>query len=183
MSKNLKRVIVIFGSGSAGENEPVFQMGVQLGKMLAEAEFAIANGGYDGTMRAAAKGAAGVGGKIYGVTCTAFRRGGANKFITDEIATDNLEQRLRKLVELGDGYVVLPGGTGTLLELAWVWEHKNKHFETAGKPVVLLGAFWKPLVKIMTETNTDCGQCIQLTDTPEQATEYLKQYFTLAEKK
>jgi hypothetical protein len=175
MSENQKRVIAVFGTSSADENEPVFRTGVRLGGLLAEEGFVVANGGYGGMMRAVAKGAAGVGGKVYGVTCTAFKRGRANEFITDEISTDNLQQRLGKLVELGDGYVVLPGATGTLLELAWVWEHKNKRFETAQKPIVILGAFWKPLIKMMTDADSQCSDCVYVADTPEQAVEYLKQ--------
>jgi uncharacterized protein (TIGR00730 family) len=173
MSPVPKRIITVFGTSAAGENDPVFQAGVELGQMLAQAGFEIANGGYSGTMRAVAKGAAGVGGKIYGITCTAFKRGKANEFITDEIRTGNLNQRLEKLVAMGDGYIVLPGGTGTLLELAWVWEHKNKGFQTAGKPIVLLGAFWKPLIELMKQIDLDCGNCIYAAETPQQAADYL----------
>ncbi len=179
----MSRVIAVFGTSKADENDVVFRTGVQLGKTLAEAGFEIANGGYGGTMRAVAKGAAGAGGKIYGVTCTAFKRGRANEFITDEISTDSLDQRLKKLIALADGYIVLPGATGTLLELACVWEYKNKGFETSAKPVILLGAFWKPLVEMMTQADSDCGDCVHLADTPEQAVKELKQWFISAEKK
>jgi hypothetical protein len=124
-------------------------------------------------MRAVAQGAAGVGGKVYGVTCAAFKRSKANEFIAEEIRTENLNGRLEKLVAMGDGYIVLPGGTGTLLELAWIWEHKNKGFQTAGKPIVLLGDFWKPLIGIMKQTDSDCGNCIYEAETPQQAANYL----------
>ena len=179
----MSRVIAVFGTSNADENGDAFRTGVKLGKLLAEAGFEIANGGYGGTMRAVAKGAAGAGGKIYGVTCTAFKRGRANEFITDEISTDSLDQRLKKLIALADGYIVLPGATGTLLELACVWEYKNKGFETPVKPIVLLGAFWKPLVEMMTQADSDCGGCVHLADTPEQAVKELKQWFISAEKK
>ena len=43
----------------------------------------------------------------------------------------------------------LPGGTGTLLELAAVWELKNKGFLDGGKPIILMGDFWQPLVKLI----------------------------------
>jgi predicted Rossmann-fold nucleotide-binding protein len=45
--------------------------------------------------------------------------------------------------------VVLPGGTGTLLELAKVWELKNKGFLEERKPIILAGAFWEPLVELI----------------------------------
>ena len=98
-------------------------------------------------MHAAAQGAAGVGGTVIGVTCSAFKNSVANEYVTREIVTASLEERLDTLVEIGQGYVVLPGGTGTLLELATVWELKNKGFLDRGKPIVLAGGFWRPLVE------------------------------------
>jgi uncharacterized protein (TIGR00725 family) len=177
MSQAPKRIITVFGTSAADEKDPVFQTGVRLGQMLAEAGFEIANGGYGGTMRAVAKGGASVSGKVHGVTCTAFKRGKANEFITREIVTENLNQRLEKLVEMGDGYVVLPGATGTLLELAWVWERKNKRFETIEKPIIILGNFWKPLIEMMQQMDSDCSGCIYNAETPGQAVDYLKCYF------
>jgi uncharacterized protein (TIGR00730 family) len=178
MNNAPKRIISVFGTRHADENNPVFQTGMQLGQLLAKAGFEIANGGYGGVMRAVAKGAAGIGGKVYGVTCTAFKRGRANEFISDEISTDNLNQRLGKLIEMADGYIVLAGATGTLLELAWIWEHKNKRFETAEKPIILLGAFWQPLIEMMKQMDSDCDMCIHAAETPEQAVDYLKRCFT-----
>jgi predicted Rossmann-fold nucleotide-binding protein len=54
-----------------------------------------------------------------------------------------------KLVEIGDAYAVLPGGTGTLLELAEIWESANKGFVKPAKPIILIGDFWTPLVELM----------------------------------
>jgi predicted Rossmann-fold nucleotide-binding protein len=45
--------------------------------------------------------------------------------VTKEIVCDTLFERIDKLIEIGDGFVVLQGGTGTLLELAAVWEYFN----------------------------------------------------------
>jgi uncharacterized protein (TIGR00730 family) len=177
MSQVPKQIITVFGTSAATDNDPVFQMGVNVGRMLAEAGFEIANGGYGGSMRAVAQGAAGAGGKVYGVTCTAFKRSKANEFVTEEISTDNLNGRLEKLVSMGNGYIVLPGGTGTLLELAWVWEHKNKGFQTAAKPIVLLGAFWKSLVGTMKQIDSNSDSCIYTAETPRQAVDYLTACF------
>jgi hypothetical protein len=173
MSPVSKRIITVFGTSAAAENDPIFQAGVDVGYVLARAGFEIANGGYGGTMLAVAKGAAGAGGNVYGVTCTAFKRSKANEFITEEISTGNLNQRLERLVAMGDGYIVLPGGTGTLLELAWVWEHKNKGFLTVEKPIVLLGAFWKSLVETIKQMDANCDNCIYVAETPGQAVDYL----------
>jgi uncharacterized protein (TIGR00730 family) len=171
------RKIAVFGTSKADESESVFQFAHELGRQLASAGFAIVNGGYGGTMRASAQGAALAGGCVYGVTCKAFRRSKANDYVTKEISTDALDMRLMKLVELGDGYVVLPGGTGTLLELAYVWEHKNKGFETAGKPIVVFREFWEPVVQVMTQANPRCAECIMVVDNVGQAVGALVGYF------
>jgi uncharacterized protein (TIGR00725 family) len=121
-------VVSIFGTGRAQAGEPAYILAEQVGRALAQAGFAIANGGYGGTMYAAAKGASEAGGTVIGVTCRAFKKSATNEFVTREVMTDSLEERLHKLVEVGRAYVVLPGGTGTLLELASVWELKNKGF-------------------------------------------------------
>ena len=138
--------ISIFGTSRARPGEPVFVLAEQLGRALAQAGFVVANGGYGGTMLAGAKGAAEAGGTVIGVTCSAFKRGVANEYVSREIRTDSLDERLATLVRIAQAYVVLPGGTGTLLELASVWELKNKKFLDGDRPIVLLGDFWKPVV-------------------------------------
>jgi len=146
-----EKTITIFGSGRTSRSDSRYALAYELGSRLAEAGFAIANGGYGGTMLAAAQGAAAAGGKVTGVTCSAFKSGKANQYITDEIVTASLDERLATLVRLGDAYAVLPGGTGTLLELALVWELKNKGFMNKAKPIILLGEFWEPVVDLVTK--------------------------------
>ena len=117
-----ERIVSVFGTGRAEDGEPVFEIAWELGRILAKAGFVVANGGYGGTMLATARGATGAGGTVIGVTCKAFKNSVANECVTREIVTESLEERLHNLVEMADAYVVLPGGTGTLLELASVWE-------------------------------------------------------------
>mgnify|MGYP000266679836 CR=1 FL=1 len=162
-------VISVFGTGRAKPGEPVFALAEQLGRELAQAGFVVANGGYAGTMLAGAKGAAQAGGTVVGVTCSAFKSSVANEYVTRTVVTGSLDERLNTLVKLGDGYVVLPGGTGTLLELAAVWELKNKRFLDAGKPVVLLGDFWRPLVDLVCRDDPRSIESIVLADDPAQA--------------
>ena len=111
-----------------GEYSTVYELAYSVGKLLAQAGFGIANGGYAGVMEASAAGAAKAGGLVTGVTCRAFKSAMANEYITKEIVTETLDQRIDTLIKAGDAFVVLPGGTGTLLELAKVWELKNKGF-------------------------------------------------------
>jgi uncharacterized protein (TIGR00730 family) len=170
----INKTITVFGTSKAADGEAVFEMAKTLGQLLAENGFKIANGGYGGTMLAAAKGAAAAGGEVIGVTCTAFKRGMANEHVTEEISTGCLTERLAKLIELGDAYIILPGGTGTLLELADVWEHKNKGFAGADKPIILVGAFWGPLAMMMAEADPDSVTHIDCVDTAQDAIELLK---------
>ena len=74
---------------------------------------------------------------------------------------------------------MLPGGTGTLLELAKVWELKNKGFLKADKPIILLGGFWKPLVELIATDDADSISYVKMADGPKQAVEMIvKNFFT-----
>ena len=169
-----RKIITVFGTSKAQPGDSVFELAETIGRLLAENGFTIANGGYSGTMLAAAKGAAETGGHVIGVTCRAFKRGKANEYVQEEIETDYLAERLAKLIELGDAYLVLPGGTGTLLELADVWEHKNKGFSNSDKPIILVGAFWQPLVGMMAVADTDSVAHVECAETTEDTIELLK---------
>ena len=109
-------------------------------------------------MEASAKGAKEAGGEVIGVTCSAFKRGRVNTFLSREFVTNSLNERLDKLIELGLAYVVLPGGTGTLLELALVWELKNKGFLNGDKPIIILGEYWSRLVELVATVDPDSGR-------------------------
>ncbi|MHC5199909.1 MAG: LOG family protein [Planctomycetota bacterium] len=169
------KTVSVFGTSKAMPGDTVFELAETLSRLLAENGYTVANGGYGGTMLAGAKGAASVGGRVIGVTCTAFKRGRANEYITEEISTSCLSERLAKLIELGDAYIVLPGGTGTLLELADVWEHKNKGFANAAKPIILVGTFWKPLLEMMAAADPNSTQHITLAETAHEAIKQLQQ--------
>ena len=168
-----EKIITIFGTGRAKADDTAYTLAYKTGQLLAQAGFTIANGGYGGTMLAASKGAAEAGGKTIGVTCSAFA-GKANEYISREIITDSLSERLDTLIKLGQAYIVLPGGTGTLLELAKVWELKNKGFLKANKPIILIGSFWEPLVKLIASDDPQSCQFLQQVDEPEQAVKLIK---------
>ncbi len=171
-----KKTITIFGTGRAKEGDYAYVLAYETGKLLAQDGFAIANGGYGGTMLAAAKGASEAGGEVIGVTCSAFKGSIPNEYISREIDTVSLDERLDKLIQLGQAYVVLPGGTGTLLELAKVWELKNKGFLKADKPIILLGRFWKPLVDSIASDDPDSRQYVMLANQPQQVIKLIKGY-------
>jgi uncharacterized protein (TIGR00730 family) len=173
VSKMIDETITIFGTGRAKPSDSAYTLAYETGRVLAQAGFTIANGGYGGTMEAAAKGAAEAGGKIIGVTCSAFKSSKSNKYTTRTVVTASLDERLDTLIKLGQAYVVLPGGTGTLLELAKVWELKNKGFPEANKPIILVGRFWKPLVDLVAIDDPDSNQHLKLVDGPEEVGELI----------
>ncbi len=168
-----KKIVTIFGTARARPGDSIFTLAYETGRILAQAGFTVANGGYGGTMLAAAKGAAEAGGEVIGVTCSAFKSGKANEYVTREIVTGSLDERLETLVQLGQAYIVLPGGTGTLLELAKVWELKNKGFLKTDKPIILLGGFWKPLIELIATDDVDSSRNVKLADEPKQAVEMI----------
>ena len=131
-------------------------------------------GAMEGRWRRLAKGATEGGGEVIGVTCSAFGRGSANKYISREIVTKSLNERLEKLIELGMAYVVLPGGTGTLLELAFVWELKNKGFLNGDKPIILLGEYWNRLVEMVSVDDADSRRHLLFADGPKEVVKILK---------
>jgi predicted Rossmann-fold nucleotide-binding protein len=92
------------------------------------------------------------------------------------------------LLERGDAYVVLPGGTGTLAELALAWEMMNKASlsRTVGgsKPLLVMSPYWQPVIKCLEQegqlNSTHRGwrspamEIVTLVRDVEQAVEYLK---------
>jgi len=146
------KTVTIFGSSLPGEGSAAYAQARRLGRLLAESGFAICNGGYGGLMEASARGAREAGGHTIGVTCELWRSR-VNPWIVEEIRTSSFLQRLMTLIERGDAYIVLPGGTGTLAELALVWEMMNKSAlaETVGgpKPLLVMAPYWQPVIECL----------------------------------
>lgn len=168
-------IVSVFGTGRARPGEPIYALAEQVGRALAEAGFAIANGGYGGTMEAGAKGAAEAGGIVIGITCSAFGSSVANEYVTRKVVTDSLDERLHNLIKAGRAYVVLPGGTGTLLELAAVWELKNKGFLDQAKPIIVVGDFWKPLVELVSRDDPKSAASVVWAEGPAQVVERINE--------
>ena len=89
---------------------------------------------------------------------------------------DTLFERINKLIELGDAFVVLQGGTGTLLELAAAWEYSNKGLINS-KPVLCHSSIWKTIVSEMNEQMKLEGRnadAVKSFDTIEEIVECLR---------
>lgn len=161
-------IVTVFGSSQPEPLSPAYQTAYELGHAIAAAGWTLCNGGYGGTMEAAARGAVEAGGHTIGVTCSALGgRGGPNPYIRQEVPTFDLLTRLDTLVRLGWAYVVLPGGTGTLLELALVWEMLNKSLLRRKAPIILLGDFWSPVAGLIRREQPDALEPVVVHDVAE----------------
>jgi uncharacterized protein (TIGR00730 family) len=154
-SSSVTKTITVFGSSAPIEGSYEYRIAFECGKALAKAGFSICNGGYAGTMEACARGARESGGATIGVTVGDWSRK-PNQWIQQEVKAATLIERLMKLVELGDAYVILPGGTGTLLEFAYVLEYINKELMDR-KPIVLVGDFWGGVLETLRKESGSTG--------------------------
>ena len=174
----MNKIITIFGSSRPIEGDEEYELACEVGRQMALSGFTVCNGGFGGIMEASARGAKEAGGKTIGVTFNIKSRS-PNSWIDEHIHVPALIDRMMKLVELGDAYVVLKGGTGTLLELAAVWEYINKGL-IPEKPIVMVGGFWNGVVKTLREELLwegvgDCTKFIHISPSPEACALFLKQ--------
>jgi uncharacterized protein (TIGR00730 family) len=175
----MERIITVFGSSRPREEDADYEEALALGRSLAEAGFAVCSGGYGGVMEAVSRGAKSAGAKTYGVTAEFFKPK-PNAWIDEEIRLKTWQERLFELVRLADGFVACKGGTGTLVELAVVWEMLNKSV-IAGKPMVVLGDFWMPILERVREVELGHpgpwgeanGKLVHSAATPVEATDFL----------
>ena len=176
-----QKIITVFGSSRPREGEPDYEEARALGRVLAESGFAVCSGGYGGVMEAVSRGAKDAGGQTYGVTAEIFARP-ANAWVDKEVRLKTWQDRLFELIRLGHGFVASKGGTGTLVELAVVWEMLNKSVMT-GKPLAILGPFWEPIIERVREVELAHqvpwgernGRLVYVARTPEEAARHLKE--------
>lgn len=182
------KTVTVFGSSVPESSTQVYAEGLKLGRMLAESGFAVANGGYGGLMEATARGAREARGRTIGVTCTLWPSK-ANRWIEEEIRTSSFSERIMTLIEKADAYIVLPGGTGTLAELALAWEMMNKSSLSRSiggrKPLLAISPYWQPVVDCLRqeahlgalnhEMEMPAMKIVTLVETVEQAVARLKE--------
>jgi len=140
-------VAVVFGSNSPKDGDHDYAEARLLGYALAQASYVVATGGYFGTMEATSRGAKEAGGHVIGVTTSIFDgvRLHPNTYLDEEIKFPTLFQRLHHLVTMADVWVALPGGIGTLSEVALTWSLMQVG-EMKRQPFVLVGAQWRKTI-------------------------------------
>ncbi len=137
--------ITVFGGSYPQPGSAAYQQAYELGKLLARSGHAVLTGGYVGTMEAVSQGASEAGGHVIGVTCDEierWRNTKANHWVVEERHFVTMQERLDELVHACDAAIALPGGPGTLTEIALSW---NLMIVDAmpPKPLILIGEGWK----------------------------------------
>jgi uncharacterized protein (TIGR00730 family) len=109
--------VTIYGSARVKENDPLYQLGEELGRRFAQAGYAVITGGGPGLMEAANKGALEAGGTSVGLTIDLPEEQPSNKYHTLSLHFHHFFVRKVMLVKYATAFVLLPGGFGTLDEL------------------------------------------------------------------
>ncbi|MDP3948182.1 MAG: LOG family protein [bacterium] len=144
--------VAIFGSSHTDEKSQLYKEAFEVCKKLAEAGYALVDGGGPGVMRAASLGAKAGGGRVIGVTFEGNERmhfegrDSLNK-VDVEIKTKNYLERTLTLLKEGQVYVVFNGGTGTISEFGMAWGLAKLYFGHH-KPLILYGKFWKNIIQV-----------------------------------
>ncbi len=149
--------ITVFGGSRPRSGDPAYEDAYRLGQMLGSAGFTVRTGGYIGTMEAVSRGANEAGGKVIGVTCDeieSWRKVGANPWVQEEIRFPTIRQRMFSLIDDCDAALALPGGAGTIAEIAVMWNHLITHAIPA-RPLILIGPGWQETFRIFLQTQGD----------------------------
>jgi uncharacterized protein (TIGR00730 family) len=168
--------IAVFGSSRTKPDDPFYAKGVELGRRLADAGFAVITGGGPGAMEAANKGASEAGGVSVGLGIELPFEEGVNEYVNIGINFRYFFARKTMFVKYAQGFVVLPGGVGTFDELfeALTLAQTKK---ITSFPVVLIGVdYWSGLIDWLRDTVLADGKISQadldaliLTDDLEEA--------------
>jgi uncharacterized protein (TIGR00725 family) len=137
--------ITVFGGSKPKPGEPAYSQALHLGSILGASGYMVQTGGYIGTMEAVSRGAAQAGGHVIGITCEeieAWRSIRRNPWVQEEIRFEKLRDRLYALVVDNDAALALPGGPGTLTEIATMWNLLLVNAIPA-RPLILIGHEWK----------------------------------------
>ncbi|MCD6553915.1 MAG: LOG family protein [Anaerolineae bacterium] len=170
-----ERIIAVFGGSGVPEGTPVYEDTRRLGRLLAQAGYAVMNGGYYGTMAAVSQGAHQAGGRVIGVTVPLFNLQ-PNPWLDEERRMDAYLPRLIHLTTVPDGYVAVQGGIGTLTEVSVVWSLLQTG-SIPRRPFILLGEHWTRILDVYRRETTMKESDLalaQVVATPEEAVDILR---------
>ena len=179
--------ISIFGSARTPKEHPTYQLTVEIAKAIAHSGYGIISGGGPGIMEAANKGAKEANGVSVGLNISLPREQYDNPYIDQDKLIDFQYFFVRKVmfVKYAQGFVVMPGGLGTLDELfealTLIQTEKVTKF-----PVILVGrSYWKGLVGWIKDTllkekniSPDDIELFDVVDTVEEVMDCLERFYT-----
>ncbi|MGH2560561.1 MAG: TIGR00730 family Rossman fold protein [Thermomicrobiales bacterium] len=144
--------VSVFGSARVGEDDPMYIAARELGVKLARAGFATITGGGPGVMEAANRGALDAGGISVGANIELPHEQGINRFVNLPLNFRYFFVRKTMFVKYAEGFVIFPGGYGTLDEF-----FESLTLIQTGKvgvfPVVLFGTeYWRGLINWIEQT-------------------------------
>lgn len=178
--------VSIFGSARTKADSEYYKMAEEIAFQLTQLGFGVITGGGPGVMESANKGAQRGGGKSVGIGIKLPFETGLNSFVDFDytINFDYFFARKVMFVKYAQGFIVLPGGLGTLDELfealTLIQTQKTGRF-----PIVLVGTkFWSGLIDWLKDTVLAAGNISErdfdlyrLVDTPEEAVGHIKAFY------
>jgi len=178
--------VSIFGSARTKEEDPYYKLAVSIAKSISEAGYGVITGGGPGIMEAGNRGANLAGGTSVGLNIDLPFEQHDNPYIDSDKSLDFDYFFVRKVmfVKYSQGFVVMPGGFGTLDELfeaiTLIQTHKIGKF-----PIILVGSdFWKGLFDWIKGTMLKQGtispedlNLIQIVDTEEEVVEIIDSFY------
>lgn len=168
--------ITVFGGSRCGPDAPEYQEALKLGRLLVEAGFEVASGGYYGVMEAISRGAHEAGGHVIGVTMNQFKAA-PNPYLKKIEPSADFYARLQTLIVESAGYIALRGGMGTVTEISLVWNKLTMNV-LPPRPLILVGESWRRAIECMSQhlvvSESDLER-LSFVDTAEQAVAILKQ--------
>jgi uncharacterized protein (TIGR00730 family) len=182
--------VTVYGSARTKEDDPLFQLGEDLGHRFAKAGYAVITGGGPGVMKAANKGAFEAGGVSVGLTIELPEEQPSNQYHTLSLHFHHFFVRKVMLVKYATAFVLLPGGFGTLDEffetLTLIRTEKIRPF-----PVYLVGRdYWEGLVSWLSSQTVHKGyidpedlSSLTILDDPKEIVERVERWRQLQEGK
>ena len=179
---SLTRGISIFGSARTPASDPYYKLAQETAALLAREGYAVITGGGPGVMEAANRGAFEAGGLSVGCNIELPFEQGANPYQTRSLTFRYFFVRKMMFVKYSLGFIIFPGGFGTLDELfealTLIQTRKIRNF-----PVVLFGTkYWQGLMDWIRNTALEEGKIslqdlklLHLTDSPAEVVNILNQ--------
>ena len=180
--------ISIFGSARTKSNHPTYILTTEIAKAVSKLGYGVITGGGPGIMEAANKGANEVGGVSVGLNINLPMEQESNKYIDKDKLIDFQYFFVRKVmfVKYAQGFIVMPGGVGTLDELfesfTLLQTSKINKF-----PIILVGRdYWKGLIdwineKLLGQNNISPEdlKLFEVVDTVEEVIECLNRFYKI----